>query len=110
VIGVNSVYAAEVGLIGGRRFWIYRSLLAPEAAEAGPEMIRAAFAALEAEFDPTDGDHPLGLCILIAEREEMKRRPEAEWQDPRTFYAGYLGDGRQVRIAYFEDARVGAHA
>jgi hypothetical protein len=27
IAGVNSEYPAEVGLVGGRRFWIYRSLL-----------------------------------------------------------------------------------
>jgi hypothetical protein len=104
--GVNSVYPADVGLVGGRPFWIYRSLLAPAEPGAADAMVAAAFGALEAEFDP-HGDGPIGLCLLIADRAEMQRRPEAEWPEPRTLYAGYLGDGRQVRIAYFEDARIG---
>lgn len=105
IAGVNSVYPDEVAQIGGRRFWIYRSLLLPAAAEEGPAMIRAAFAALEDEFDPA-GDDPIGLCLLISDRTEMKRRPEAEWTDPRILYAGYLPDGRQLRIGYFAGAKI----
>lgn len=106
VVGVNSAFAKEVELIGGRRFWVYRSRLAPGVPpEAGDRMIAAAFAALEADFDPGSGD-PIGLCVLIGDRAEMLRRPEAEWRDPRILYAGYLADGRQVRIGYFEGAKI----
>jgi hypothetical protein len=104
IAGVNSVYSAEVSLIGGRRFWIYRSLLLdPEADSAA--MIGAAFMALDAEFDHRPGS-PIGLCVLIADPEERRRRPEAEWSDPRMIYVGYLADGRQARVAYFNDADI----
>ncbi len=103
--GVSSVHPADVPLIAGRRFWIYRNLLPGAAAEQSPAMIRATFNALEAEFDGARGS-PIGLCVLLADPEERRRRPEAEWSDPRTIYAGYLPDGRQVRIAYFEDADI----
>jgi hypothetical protein len=104
IAGVSSVYPAEVGLIGGRRFWIYRSLLL-DPAQDGPEMIRATFGALESEFDRQPSS-PIGLCVLIGDPEERRRRPEVEWSDPRMLYAGYLQDGRQVRIGYFEDADI----
>ena len=105
IAGVNSVYPDNVELIGGRRFWIYRSFLLPAASSESPAMIRAAFGALEQEFDPAAGG-PIGLCMLIADPAEMRRRPEAEWADPRMLYAGYLADGRQVRIGYFADAKI----
>ena len=105
VAGVNSVYPENLKLIGGRRFWIYRSLLSPAAKSAGPEMVKAAFAALEEEFDPEE-EGPIGLCLAIEDRAEMKRRPEAEWSDPRMLYAGYLADGRQLRIGYFDGAKI----
>ena len=105
IAGVNSVYPQSVGLIGGRLFWIYRSRLATEAADAGRPMFKAAFEALQSEFDPERGG-PIGLCLLIADRAEMKRHPEAEWPDPRTLYAGYLPDGTQVRVAYFAGAKI----
>jgi hypothetical protein len=101
--GVSSVHAANVALIAGRRFWIYRSSLAETANEQSPAMISATFATLEEQFDGSRGS-PIGLCVLIGDPEERRRRPEAEWSDPRLLYAGYLEDGRQVRIAYFEDA------
>ena len=105
IAGVNSVFAERVELIGGRRFWIYRSYLLPEASESGPAMIDAAFEALAAEFDPQSED-PIGLCVLIADREEMRRRPEAVWPGTSFIYAGYLPGGQQVRIAYFEGATI----
>lgn len=101
--GTSSVYAADVALIGARRFWIYRSLLDRTVADMAPAMIRATFSALEEQFDGAPGS-PIGLCALIADPEERRRRPQAEWSDPQMIYAGYLNDGRQVRIAYFKDA------
>jgi hypothetical protein len=103
--GVNSVYASGLPLVGGRRFWIYRSSLATPDGDAADAMLNAAFEALDAEFDP-DGGGPIGLCVLVESRAERRRRSEAEWTDPRMFYAGYLDDGRQVRIGYFADARI----
>jgi hypothetical protein len=105
VAGVSSVYPAQVDLIGGRRFWIYRNLLRSDLGDRFPDMIRETFNALEAEFDGAPGS-PIGLCVLIADPEERRRRPQVEWQDPRMIYAGYLDDGRQVRIAYFEGAEI----
>lgn len=105
IAGVNSAYPENVGLIAGRRFWIYRSHLSEAAQDAGPAMIKAAFEALESEFDPEQAG-PIGLCLAIADLAEMRRRPEAEWTDPRIIYAGYLPDGRQVRIGYFAGAKI----
>jgi hypothetical protein len=103
--GVCTAFAADVPLIGGRRFWVHRSLLPGTASLRFFDLVAASFGALEAEFDGAPGA-PLGLCVLLAEP-ERSARPQAEWNDPRMIYAGYLADGRQVRIAYVEGARVG---
>jgi hypothetical protein len=103
ILGASSVFASALPLIGGRRFWIYRSLLAPEAREYFPDMVRSTFNALASEFTGSPGS-PVGLCVLLEDAQERRRRPEVEWSDPRTIYAGYLADGRQVRIAYFDGA------
>jgi hypothetical protein len=84
---------------------VHRSLLPGAASLRFFDLVAASFGALEAEFDGAPGA-PLGLCVLLAEP-ERSARPQAEWNDPRMIYAGYLADGRQVRIAYFEGARVG---
>ena len=52
------------------------------------------------------GSGPVGLCLLISDPEVMRRRPEAVWPGVGMMYAGYLEDGRQVRIGYFEGARI----
>jgi hypothetical protein len=105
IAGVSSVAAAEVPAVSGRRFWVYRSLLPGAAAELAPAMIRGTFRALDAEFDGEPGS-PIGLCVLLGDAEQGQRRSEAQWLDPPMVYAGYLGDGRQVRIGYFEDAAI----
>jgi hypothetical protein len=105
MVGVSSVYAANLSLIGERRFWIYRSLVEPAVADRSLAMIAATFDALEREFEIAPGA-PIGLCLLLADPEERRRQPEAAWPEPPMIYAGYLADGRQVRIAYFEDAEI----
>lgn len=96
--GVSSAFPAALDMVGGRRFWIFRSLLADDVAEEYDALITATFEALDGDT----GDGPEGLCVLLDEA-QRRLRPEAEWSDPRLIYAGYLADGRQVRIAYFSD-------
>ena len=102
IAGVSSVYEADVPLIGNRRFWIYRNFLLPRAADGWPQLVGATFDALQAGFDPAG---PIGLCLALTP-DEAARRPEAVWDDPPMLYAGYLADGRQVRIGYFQGATV----
>lgn len=102
VVGSSSAYAANLDLIGGRRFWVYRHLLDNAVAGEGPAMIRATFDTLAGEFTGQTGS-PIGLCVLVGP-ELWRERPEAEWSDPRMIYAGYLPEGFQVRIAYFDGA------
>jgi hypothetical protein len=105
VAGASSVYPADLEAIGGRRFWIYRSLLDAEVSDRGPAMIGATFDALDAEFDGSSRS-PLGLCLLLADPAEWRRRPQAVWEEPPMIYAGYLADGRQVRVGYFQGALI----
>jgi hypothetical protein len=88
--GACSVYASEVPLI---------------VSDQAVSMMRATFTALESEFDGASGS-PIGLCVLVADPAQRRRHPEAVWPDPPLVYAGYLGDGRQVRVAYFTGAEV----
>jgi hypothetical protein len=104
IAGVNSVFAADVPLIGGRRFWIYRSFLVPSASGAEVEMTNAAFTALEREFE-SNRSGPIGLCLLVPDPTE--HGPEAIWPETQLMYAGYLEDGTQVRVRYFPDAAIG---
>jgi hypothetical protein len=106
IAGVNSAYADRVELISGRRFWIYRSFIRPDLRDAGPEMIDAAFAALDEEFRATN-EGPVGVCVLVTDRDEMRKRPEAVWPGTPFIYAGYTPERAQVRIAYFEGATIG---
>jgi hypothetical protein len=77
-----------------------------EGAGAAQAMVSAAFDALDGEFEAAGGS-PIGLCLLVGDRDRSQRPPDAEWSDPRLFYAGYLADGRQVRVGYFHGAAIG---
>lgn len=101
VAGASSVYPAAVQMIGGRHFWMFRSLVDEGLQEQHGALVSATYHALDAERSGGASD-PVGLCVLLGEAERL-RRPQAEWSDPRMIYAGYLDDGRQVRIAYFSD-------
>jgi hypothetical protein len=65
-------------------------------------MFTAAFDVLESEFQPDRGG-PIGVCVLLDEQ-QAARRPEAIWPKEDLIYAGYLQDGRQVRIRWFWEA------
>lgn len=104
VAGACSAVAEAVGLIGGRRFWAYRRFLAPGVPdEVDHQLLVAAYDALG--VDRSDDD-PVGLCWLVDDHEVMRRNPEAVWPASQMLYAGYLPDGRQARIRYFDGARI----
>jgi hypothetical protein len=106
VVAVCSAYRDDVAHLGGRPFWVYRRFLAPGVgAEAEAMLVNAAFAALEAEAAEQD-DAPVGLCVLVEDRSVLAGRPEVVWADTDLTYAGYLDDGTQVRIRYFDGAKV----
>lgn len=90
-------------LIADRRFWVFRHLVDERFADHAPALVRATFYALAAEFSGRP-EEPLGLCVLLADARERGWYPDAQTYDPVMIYAGYLADGRQVRIAYFDDA------
>ncbi len=104
--GLSTTVPADVALVGGQRFGIYAAALVPGAEETADALLSATWAAGNARHDPGDAEGPIGLCLLLADPAEMERRPEARWQDPPMLYMGYLDDGRQVRVGYYEGARL----
>ena len=106
VLGVNSSFDEPVAHIADRRFWIYRRFLGPEAADGDDTaMLVAAVDVLGAEHTP-GGPGPVGVCLYVEDPEFMRRHPEAVWPSTGFLYAGYLADGRQVRIRYFDGALI----
>ena len=104
VIAMNSVRPAGLQLIGGRRFWIYDCVLAGDSQEQWERMFNAAFEALAAEFEAKAAGY-VGVCGLIDERTAAEQT-EAVWPGTELMLAGYLDDGRQVRIRYFWGAMI----
>ena len=106
IVGSSSVDDARIPLIGNRRVWVFRRVLEPEVpAGTEPELINATFDALAEERERVGGG-PSGLCLLVTDRAVMRRLPEAVWPATRLLYAGYLADGTQVRLRWFEGASI----
>lgn len=107
VAGANSAFADRVDVVGGRRFWIYRSFIRPDLQDAADaEMTDAAFAALEEEFAAT-GEGPIGLCVPVPVQ-RAALRPDAVWDGaPGFHYAGHADSGDEIRVAYFDGAVIG---
>lgn len=97
--GVNSANPAPVPSIGNQTLWVYRGLAV---GAFDPPMIGAAFAALEKEYS---GAGPIGLCVL-ADAAMQRAHPQLRWQDPPLLHAGFVPDGRQLRVAYFAGAHL----
>jgi hypothetical protein len=106
IIGVNSVYEEALALIGGRRLWIYRSYLLPDASSADAAMVNATFDLLEQEFG-SNRLGPIGLCVPSTDAEQAQRGREVVLPETKLMYVGYLDAGRQARIRYFDDAPIG---
>lgn len=92
---------ATVPLVG-RRFWVHTG----GSGDLDADRFNAEFEAKESEFAP-GGTGPIGLCLIVEDREQMERHPEAIWPETELMFAGYLPDDRQVRIRYFWGATIG---
>lgn len=113
IAGVNSVFAESVPMIGGRTFWVYRSLQSADADDEDWErMLLACFDHLAAGFEPgepgapTAPGVPIGVFAAVARPGLPSRRPEAIWPLSGFAYAGFLADGSQARVRYFPEGRV----
>lgn len=106
IVAANSVFDEPVAMLGGCRLWAYRSFApTPEARAAADEMLAAARDRLAEEFDP-DSPEPIGVCRLIGDREIINSRLEPVWPVSGLMFAGYTAGGEQLRVVYFEGAKV----
>jgi hypothetical protein len=101
IVGVSTAHPASVALIGGRPFWLYRSVLEPSVQNRWNELFNCAFDLLAGEF--TSNPSYIGICVLV----ENPVRAEVVWPETELMFAGYLQDGRQVRLRYFWGAEIG---
>jgi hypothetical protein len=100
VVGTCSAVDTPVPLVGGRRFWSYRRFLASDVdEESEAALFTFAFDALQRR-----AAGPIGVCVVLDDLDSLRRRPEAVWPDTGLFHAGYLEDGRPIRLRYFADA------
>jgi hypothetical protein len=106
IVAANSVFDEAIPALGGCRLWVSRSFASsPEARAAADEMLAAARDRLAEEFDP-DSPGPIGICRMIGDREIIRTRREPVWPVSELMFAGYTAGGEQLRVVYFEGAKV----
>lgn len=98
---MSSLRVETIPLVG-RRVWVYPA----ESGALDAQDFNSSFDDLEADFTPGSSD-PIGLCVLVDDRELMQRNPEAIWPQTQLMFAGYTPDDRQVRVRYFWGATIG---
>jgi hypothetical protein len=103
--GVNFVDDQTLPLLG-RRLWVYDSALAEDSDELADAMFNSAFETLADEFQG-DVDGPIGVCVMVTDRQLMARRPEATWPQTELTFVGYRPDESQLRVRYFPGATIG---
>jgi hypothetical protein len=105
VIGLDSAWEDTIPLVR-RRFWVYRQFLADGSSQLDAGLFNAAFEALGDGFDET-GPGPIGVAVVLDDPAAIAQQPEPVWPETELMFAGYLPDGRQLRIRYFWGAAVG---
>ncbi|HYD10171.1 MAG TPA: hypothetical protein VEA78_08715 [Acidimicrobiales bacterium] len=107
VVGTGSAHDTTVAIIGDRRFWHYRAVLAPGLGDdAFDELFLEAYHELGRQHVP-GGAGPVGLFVVVDDEDVIARRTEAVWPRVELYYAGYYDDGRQARLRYFAGALTG---
>jgi hypothetical protein len=103
---INSAFPRDVAMVGGRRFWSYRLAKDDDVGDGEVfAMLNACFDALAAEF-AAGGEGPVGVCLLVTDTVFLERNSEAIWPHAGFLHAGFAPDGSQLRIRYFEGARI----
>jgi hypothetical protein len=106
LVGTAGATARPVAMVGNRTFWSFDAALGEG---AGDEdffaLLAASFGNLAEAFAAT-GTGPVGVALLVGDRAFLERNPEAIWPRVGFLHAGFAPDERQLRLRYFEDARI----
>ena len=97
----------DVAMVGGRRFWSYRLAKADDVGDDEVfAMLSACFDALAAEFADS-GEGPVGVCLLVVDTVFLERNSGGDLApSPGSCMPGFSPEGTQLRIRYFEGARI----
>jgi hypothetical protein len=104
--GTASAAPRQLAMVGNRTFWAFEAALAePAGDEDFFAVLAACFGNLAEEFAATS-EGPVGVALLVSDGEFLGRNPEAIWPRVGFLHAGFAPDGSQLRLRYFEDARI----
>ena len=107
LVGVSTVSLHRYEPLRGR-FAFYRCAVEPEQRRTLAATALTAFA--RDRIEQWSAEHPeervLGLAAIVESTELVQRQRYPVWENSRLNLAGYLADGRQLRVAWFAHARV----
>ncbi len=105
VAASSGALAQAMPEVGGRRFWLLRCLTpSGHAREALESILLCAWDVLAARTE-AEGP-PLGVCFALVDPELIATRDEAIWPESKMLFAGWTTAGEQLRVRYFEGAKI----
>ncbi len=105
VAASSGALAQAMPEVGGRRFWLLRCFTpSSHAREALESILLCAWDVLEARA--AAGESPLGVCFALADPGVIATRDEAVWPESKLLFAGWTTAGEQLRVRYFEGAKI----
>lgn len=110
IVGVHSATISYLEQVKSRLAML-RSAVDPACRRSRVSMALTLYsrALLETWSRDNPGERLGGLGAIIESRELAERGKEPYWPQTRFLLAGFLPDGRQLRISWFEDFRLDAY-
>ncbi len=108
IVGVNSAGSARLALFANQPFHIYRCLLTEQAAEPADwlALLSAGCEILDEGVQAQGNSGEIGLLVQIARPDLQRAWPEAVWPHTGLVHAGYTDRGHQLRVRYYDHARI----
>ncbi len=112
IVGVSSARSTRLALFANQPFHVFRYLLTREAAEASDwlALLLAGCEILDERANAPDHSGEIGMLVRITQLKLQQAWPEAIWPQTGLVHAGFTEQGHQLRVRYYQDARIDMEA
>jgi hypothetical protein len=107
IVGVHTAMISELEQVRAR-FAAFRSAVDPAYRRTHVSLALTLYsrALLEGWARDNPEERLAGLCAIVESAQLAERGKQPYWPQSRLILAGFMPDGRQIRISWFEDYRV----
>ena len=107
VIGVTTCYPSQIKFLNNKFFFAFRILIHPHHRIPGLSHKLTAMTRdfMESQFLEEKTER-IGLIAFVEKKEVIQYLSQAVWKSSGFIFIGNTADGRQIRIYYFEGAKI----